>query len=283
MAKRKPHEWLLGTQVYPLMQWYAERQTDLMSNLSEWTTWVAEAGLAAVEGFVADEGQLATMWEAVSRAGLKMPSVYQNVRLHEEDWKERADAAVRLAEAAKAVAGARVATINPEPIRWGGGEDKDDAMLRRQAGALRYLYDELSGRGLILAYHTHDAEMRQGARELHHMLVATMDKPMKWCLDTHWVYRGCGNSNVALDDLIRLYGRRTAALHLRQSSGGVWTEVFGEGDVESRSWVKLLREMRFSGPIYLEQAVEAGTPRDMAMPERLKASAAALRSILGEI
>ena len=59
---------------------------------------------------------------------------------------------------------------------------------------------------------------------------STMAKPgrdvgMKLCLDTHWIYRGAGNSNVALFDILKLYGDRVVSLHLRQSVGGVWSET----------------------------------------------------------
>jgi inosose dehydratase len=280
MPKELPHTFLLGTQVYPLMQWYSARGSTLEQNLPEAFGWIAAAGLTAVEAFAESAESIDRVRDAAAAAGLKVPSLYLNVRLHEDDWRGKAESAVALAIAAKQKLDARILTVNPEPIRWGSPDDKDDAMLRRQAGALRWMHDTLRTAGITLAYHTHDPEMRQGAREFHHMMVATMDKPMGWCLDTHWIYRGCGNSNVALEDAVRLYGRRIKALHLRQSAGGIWTETFCEGDVDHWSWVKQLRDMRFTGPVYLEQAVETGTPQTLSMPERLKASADALKKLL---
>lgn len=282
MAKEKTIPMLLGTQVYPLMQWYSAKGTTLDANLGEAMGWIAAAGLTAVEGFGESEEQIVRFGEAAAAASVTVPSIYLNVRLHEEDWRAKGEAAVALAVAARKAMGAKIATINPEPIRWGGPEDKDDAMLRKQAGAMRWLHDTLRIKGIALAYHTHDPEMRQGAREFHHMMVATMDKPMGWCLDTHWIYRGCGNSNVAVEDAVKLYGDRILTLHLRQSKAGVWTETFGEGDVDHWAWVKQLRVMNFKGPIYLEQAVEAGTEQTLGMAERLKASADGLRKILGQ-
>src|SRR5262249_58729600 len=91
---------------------------------------------------------------------------------------------------------------------------------------------ELTKRGMTLAYHNHDAELRHAAREFHHMMLGTDAKKVSLCLDSHWVYRGSGNSQVALFDVVKLYGKRIVELHLRQSAKGAWTEAFGEGDVD---------------------------------------------------
>lgn len=282
MAKATKAAVLIGLGVYPLRQHYEAAGSTLDANLDEAFGWVAGAGLMCVETFAESPGQIKSHGEAMRKAGLTGPSVYVNSRLHEDDWKVKADAVVELAKVAKAeLPGCVAVTTNPEPIRWGSSEDKSDEQLRTQAGALRYLHDTLARLGIGLYYHTHDPEMRQGAREFHHCMLSTADKPMRWCLDTHWIYRGCGNSNVAVEDAVKLYGRRIAAMHLRQSKGGVWTETFGDGDVDARSWLSIAKLGGFTGPIYLEQAVEAGTPTTLPMPERLKASAAELKRLLG--
>lgn len=282
MAKNTHAFPLLGTQVYPLMQHYESLGSTLAENLDEALGWIAAAGLNCVEGIAGSEAELKAFAAAAGKHALATPSVYLNARLHEaETWRAKADDVVTLGKAAKSLLSISILTLNPEPVKWGSPEDKDDAQLRIQAGALRYLHDVLANHGITLACHAHDPEMRASAREFHHNLLATADKPMKWCLDTHWIYRGCGNSNVALEDIIKLYGTRTACVHLRQSIGGVWSEVFGAGDVESRSWLTLLRALRFTGPIYLEQARESGTVLTESLPERLTKSAANLRELLG--
>lgn len=63
---------------------------------------------------------------------------------------------------------------------------------------------------------------------------------MSLCLDVHWAYRGSGNSQVALFAIIKLYGHRIAELHIRQSRGGIWSETFGEGDID---YTRLTREL----------------------------------------
>jgi inosose dehydratase len=118
------------------------------------------------------------------------------------------------AERAKA-AGAQIVVTNPNPIRWGGSEDKSDAQLRTQAAALDRLGQQLAQRGMTLAYHNHDAELRNAAREFHHMLVGTGPRFVTLCLDAHWIYRGAGNSSVALFDVVKRYGPRVRELHLQ--------------------------------------------------------------------
>jgi inosose dehydratase len=281
MAKNS-RAWLLGTGVYPLKVHYASIGANFDERVAEAAGWIAAAGLAAVETFADSPEQMRAHADAFRSAGLLMPSAYVNARLHEADWRDRADTTLKLAEHAREILGAGILTLNPEPIQWGQPLDKTDAELRVQTGALRYLCDELKSRGITLAYHTHDPEMRQGAREFHHMMLSTADKPMRWCLDTHWIYRGCGNSDLAVEDAVKLYGQRITAMHLRQSVGGVWSEVFGPGDLAHHHWLSAIKShpRAESVPIYLEQAAETGTPVTLDFPERLRRSADYLKSLL---
>jgi inosose dehydratase len=96
------------------------------------------------------------------------------------------------------------------------------------------------------------------------MLTATNPENVKLCLDAHWVFRGCGDSQVALFDSLEHYGSRIVELHLRQSSGGVWTEVFtGKGDIDYERLVGWLRKHGIKPHLVLEQAVENGSPHTM--------------------
>ena len=116
--------------------------------------------------------------------------------------------------------------------------------------------------GLTLAYHNHDAELRQAARELHHSLLATDPKNVSFCFDFHWVYRGSGNSHVALMDVLKLYGNRVAELHLRQSKAGVWTETLCEGDIDYRTISAQLRKINVKPHLVLEQGGREGFTED---------------------
>ncbi|MCW8983980.1 MAG: LSm family protein, partial [Thermoanaerobaculales bacterium] len=65
-----------------------------------------------------------------------------------------------------------------------------------------------------------------------HMMLGTDPANVTLCLDAHWIYRGAGNSAVALFDVVKLYGRRVTELHLRQSKANIWTEALSEGDID---------------------------------------------------
>jgi inosose dehydratase len=117
---------------------------------------------------------------------------------------------------------------------------------------------------MILAYHNHDIELRNAAREFHHMMVGTDPKYVTLCLDAHWVYRGAGNSAVALFDILKLYGKRVTELHLRQSKENIWTETLSDGDIDYRRVALYLQQFDVKPHIVVEQAVENGTPKTMS-------------------
>jgi inosose dehydratase len=94
------------------------------------------------------------------------------------------------------------------------------------------------------------------------MLTATDPAHVSFCLDVHWVFRGCGDSQVALFDVLEHYGDRVVELHLRQSKDGVWTEVFSaEGDIAYGRVADWLRRRKVHPQLTLEQAVEAKSPK----------------------
>jgi inosose dehydratase len=189
--------------------------------------------------------------------------MYVNSVLHDpEEAQDNINAIVRLAKTAK-VLGVQIIVTNPSPIRWGGDEDKTDDQLKVQADALDQLGSQLREIDLTLAYHNHDAEMRHSAREFHHMMLGTDPENVKLCLDAHWIYRGSGNSQVALFDIVKLYQDRIAELHLRQSKEGIWTEAFGPGDIDYERLADLLKAKGQQPHLVLEQAVEKGTPHTM--------------------
>jgi inosose dehydratase len=97
------------------------------------------------------------------------------------------------------------------------------------------------------------------------MLTATNPANVKLCLDSHWVFRGCGNSEVALFDAVQHYHDRIVELHLRQSKGGIWTEAFTmEGDIDYSRLFKMLSNWHIEPLLVLEQAVENGSPNTMS-------------------
>lgn len=197
-------------------------------------------------------------------------SMYVNSTLHEKDKiEESINSAVAIAKAARKL-GVKIVVTNPSPIKWGDPEDKTDAQLVLQAKALDKLGSELRKMGLKLAYHTHDMEMRKSAREFHHMMLNTASENVHLCLDSHWVYRGAGNSQEALFDIIKLYGSRITELHLRQSTDHIWSEVFGDGDIDYDRMVGMIADKNLKPHLVLEQAVEEGTSQTMSALDALR-------------
>jgi inosose dehydratase len=193
-----------------------------------------------------------------------MRSLYVNSTLHDDAQAAQSIESVLAISRRAAEIGCKIVVTNPSPIKWGGAENKTDAQLITQAGALDRLGAGLRKLGLTLAYHNHDVELRHGAREFHHMLTATDPENVKFCLDAHWVFRGCGDSQVALFDALEHYGSRIIELHLRQSAGGVWTEAFtAKGDIDYERLASWLRQHSLRPHLGLEQAVEKGSPHTM--------------------
>lgn len=235
--------------------WHSDRDAALAEYI--------QSGLKGFEPSFLSVQQVEELKPLLDKYGLEMRSLYVNSRLHDPADADRSiEEALAIAETAKQ-AGTRIIVTNPSPLVWGGQEDKDDAQLEVQAANLDRLGAALRQMGMILAYHNHDMELRQAAREFHHMMLATDPANVSLCLDAHWVYRGSGNSQVALFDVVRLYGNRITEVHLRQSQNGIWSEVFGPGDID---YPRLATELKRAGVkplLVLEQSIEEGSPNTM--------------------
>ena len=264
-AAQAPH---IASNVYPWITWARRRNRDWNDHGPDGVAAVVKTGVQGFEPIGDSPDQIRKLTALLKENGLEMRSLYVNSKLHEaEDAKASIDLVLSIAEEA-AKAGAKIVVTNPSPIRWGGPENKSDPQLRAQARALDSLGAELRTRGMMLAYHNHDAELRVGAREFHHMLTATDPANVKLCLDAHWVYRGCGNSQIALFDAVEHYHDRIVELHLRQSEGGVWTEVFKmDGDIDYHRMFDQLEGWNIRPHLVLEQAIEEDTPDTMTAVE----------------
>jgi inosose dehydratase len=241
---------------------------------------IALSGITGYEPAVADVRELDGLGARLQAHGLRMSSLYVNSTLHDEAASAASiEKALAIARAAVPL-GVKIVVTNPSPIRWGGPENKTDAQLQAQAVALDRLGRELQALGLTLAYHNHDIELRLGAREFHHMLTATDPAHVKFCLDVHWVYRGCGDSQVALFDVLEHYGSRVIELHLRQSNAGVWVEEFSAaGDIDYARLADWLRRHKVRPQLTLEQAVEAKTPKTLDAVTAHRRGAAVVRGL----
>lgn len=245
---------------YPWLTFYERVRKEWMSDPDACMREFATTGLHGYEPGATSVQEIQALAPLLKKYAIEMRSVYVGTTLHEPDTGQQSiDTTLKIALAAKAL-GTEIIVSNPSPIRWGSPEDKDDAALDIQRANLEKLGALLKTKGMTLAYHNHDIELRQGAREFHHMLSATDPKLVSFCLDVHWVYRGTGNSQVALFDIVRMYGNRIVELHIRQSVNHVWSEVFGEGDIDYTRLVSELVRLKVKPHLVLEQCVEDRSP-----------------------
>lgn len=264
---------------YSWSVFYQREGKDFNAALDAGLADVKASGLDGFEPGVGGLEQIDAIVPLLKKHGLEMRSLYVNSTLHEADQVDKSiEQVVAAARKAREV-GTRIIVTNPSPIRWGGPENKTDEQLRTQAAALDKLGGRLRRMGLTLAYHNHDIELRNAAREFHHMMVGTSPENVTLCLDAHWIYRGAGNSQVAVFDVLKLYGPRVTELHLRQSQNGVWTEVFGPGDIDYPRLADHLLKIGIKPLLVLEQATEAGSPNTTKPVEAFRKSTEYTRQV----
>jgi inosose dehydratase len=258
-AGRKPAQQISSTS-YPWLTFYRREGKEWLADPDASIRDFASSGLKAIEPAVSSLEELQALVPILKKYDIAMKSVYVGTTLHDPATSEQnINQAAQIAVAAKEW-GVKIIVTNPSPISWGNPEDKDDAALTVQAASLEKLGAILAGHKLALAYHSHDMEMRQGAREFHHMLSSTDPRFVSFCLDVHWVYRGTGNSQVGLFDIVRMYGKRISELHIRQSRDHIWSEVFGPGDIDYPTLVTELVRLKVQPNLVLEQCLEDKSP-----------------------
>jgi inosose dehydratase len=253
----------LSTNAYSWHVFYQREGRDFNASLDQGLADVAASTIDGFEPGVGGAEEIQKLIPLLHKKDLEMRSIYVNSSLHETAEAEKSIAQILAVARSVKPAGTRIIVTNPNPIRWGGPENKSDEQLRTQAAAMNRLGKELSALKMSLAYHNHDIELRQAAREFHHMMAGTDPRYVHLCLDAHWVYRGSGNSSVALFDVVELYGARVQELHLRQSRNGVWSETLGPGDVDYEALAGALARKKAKPHLVLEIAVEQGTPKTL--------------------
>jgi inosose dehydratase len=259
----KPFNFPISCNAYNWTTFYRRKDKkwgeDLDKNLAE----LAQTGIKAYEPGLESAEDVKRLAPFLRKYSISMPSVYVNSVLHKADEAEKSIATVLSIADEVVKLGTKIVVTNPSPIKWGGPEIKSDAELMVQAKSMEKLGMELRKRGLTLAYHTHDVELRAGAREFHHVLQNTTPQNVSFCFDTHWVYRGSSDSQVAVFDVLKMYGNRIVELHLRQSVNGVWSETFGAGDIDYQRFANELKAMKLRPHIVIEQCIEEKTPNTM--------------------
>ncbi len=242
---------------------------------------LAASGINGLEPGLGSADQVGPLAAQLKKHGLELRSIYTGSALDDRaKVRKEVERIVALAKRAKE-AGTRIIVTNPSPLP--NRQGKSDEQLKVQAAALDKLGHELAAIGVTLAYHNHDVEMQHAAREFHHMMLGTDSRALSLCLDVHWVYRGAGNSQVALFDVVKLYGSRIAELHLRQSTGNVWSETFGDGDIDYRELVKRLVEAGVRPLVELEQGPEGATPQTMGTAAVHQRSVRYVREVFGRL
>ncbi len=273
----------LATNSYPWLTFFARDGRDFNASLDAGLEEVSRSGVDGFEPILTTPEDVARIAPLLKKHHLEMRSFYVNSVLHEADQRDRSIAEiVAVARLARDV-GARIVVTNPSPIQWGGPENKNDRQLRTQADSLNRLGEKLKDISLVLAYHNHDMELRCAAREFHHMMLATDPALVTLCLDSHWIYRGSGNSSVALFDVLELYAKRISELHIRQSVNQIWTEALCDGDIDYRKLVAQIKAIGISPHLVLEQAVEEGTPHTMDAVAAHRASCAYARQVFAPL
>jgi len=282
-ASKRKAEVQISSTSYPWFTFYRREGKEWMADADACIRDVAGAGLKAFEPAVNSLGELQALGPALKKYGIGMGSVYIGTTLHDPATAEQnINQTVQLGVAAKEW-GAKIIVSNPSPVRWGDPVDKDDAALTVQAASLEKLGVMLASHDLKLAYHNHDMEMRQGAREFHHMLSSTSPRFVSFCLDVHWIYRGMGNSQVALFDIVRMYANRIAELHIRQSNNQVWSEVFGPGDIDYGKLAAELARLKIRPNLALEQCLEEKSPNTVSAADAHKAGLTYAREVFAPL
>ena len=272
----------LACNQYPWTVFYQRENRNFNNELDKGLGELVASGMDGYEPLANNPQELDRIGPLLKKHGLEMRSLYVNSVLHEKDKADESiEAVLAIAEKAKGI-GTKIIVTNPSPIQWGGPQNKNDAQLKVQAASLEKLGRRLKAMALTLSYHNHDIELRNAAREFHHMMLGTDPESVTLCLDAHWVYRGAGNSAVALFDVLKLYGQRITELHIRQSKDNIWTETFTDGDIDYPALAKYMLNIGIKPHIVLEQAVEAGSPKTMTTLDAFKKSAQYARRVFAE-
>lgn len=271
---------IIGTGSYRWAQYYQMQGTSLDDHLEEAIAAAARAGMKVWEPMgLPTEEYAQRLQKALKANGMSLASIYVNSRLHDEEWPASVNEVMEQALRAKAL-GATIICTNPEPLNWQEPCDKTEDQLSIQLGAMFTLCQRLQTEGMQLAYHVHSSELRKKGREFLYMMENIPDILMGFCLDTHWLYRGYGNSQKAVNDAITKYGARTLSLHLRQSQKGIWTETLCDGDIDYAPLAKWLKTSGFDGPLYIELGYENGVLQTLSMEEAHRQSLAWIQTKL---
>jgi inosose dehydratase len=261
--KAKGFKFPISCNAYNWTTFYKRQKKTWGENLDACIAEFAKTGIKAYEPGLNTAKEAADLIFVLKKYNIAMPSIYVNSVMHKAEEVEKSiQNVLAIADEAKTY-GTKIVVTNPSPIKWNSEELKSDEQLQIQAAAMERLGAALKQKGMILAYHTHAPEFLAGAREFHHVMLNTSPQHVSFCFDVHWVFRGSSNSKVAVFDVLKLYAKRIVELHVRQSVDGVWSETFGDGDIDYPRLVRELKAMKVYPHIVIEQCIEDKTPNTM--------------------
>ncbi|WP_337328794.1 sugar phosphate isomerase/epimerase family protein [Chryseolinea sp. T2] len=242
-----------------------------------------KSGIPALEPSLSSVAEASSTIEVLKEHGIKMPSVYVNSVLHKkEEAKNSIDTILAIAKEVEKY-NTRIIVTNPSPIDWSGTSLKSDEELNEEAKNMELLGKSLRSLGLKLAYHTHDTELMAGAREFHHVLQNTSRENVNFCFDVHWVFRGSKNSQIAVFDVVKMYGDRTIELHIRQSVNGIWTEKLDKGDIDYDAFAAELARRKIYPHLVIEQCLESKSSNTMTAVDAHKADLAFVQRVFSPV
>ncbi len=276
------HDWPISCNTYNWYSFYSRDGKEWGKDIDSDIKHFSQSGILAIEPNIESVSMGTVFIAALKKYNILMPSIYVNTVLHKpNEVQASVQKVLDIAELVKPY-GTKIIVTNPSPIAWGSTKNKSDAELTAQAIALNELGAKLRARGITLAYHTHDMEMKAGAREFHHMLQNTAPRNVSFCYDVHWIYRGSENSSVAVFFVLKMYGHRIADLHIRQSDQGIWKETFSaKGDIDYSRFAAYLKKMGIKPHLVIEQCVEATSPNTMGVMEAHKVDLINVKKLFG--
>lgn len=275
-ADDKPGTPVVAAQLYVWTQHYGKQKQRMEDQLDEVLAATKRAGYDAVQGwlsFFSTSESADKVAAQLKKHGLTMPAAYAGGVMH---TREAGQAAIKqIVHQAKigSAHGLKIVVHNPQPLP----REKTVEELAILTENLNSLGEELGKLGVKLAIHSHDPEMRNGAREWYHMLRHTDPHKVGFCLDLHWVLRGKQDPYRLLEDA----GKRVIDLHLRNSTDGVWSEDFGDGDIDHARVRKILAKSGYQGHYTVELAYEGKTKITRSLEENLRRSREYVRRALG--
>lgn len=267
-APARSHGSRMSMESYIFQQYVGTKKEKLGDDLDQLFAMAHDAGFHNIElnnGFFAGDMRDRVVG-IVQSHGLMMPSVYVGGAMHDEAL---ADATITESLAIARLckpAGCHAVVGDPSPKQ--GQAEKTDAELATQAAMCNKLGKTLAAEGFEYWIHNHDAEMVNNAREWWSNLKQTDPKYVWMCIDLDWVHQG-GQDPLTL---LRAAGKRTACLHLRNSTNKLWLESLSDGDIDYRAIAAYLKAAHLEPLLMVELAYRPTTTVTRPLEEDLRLS-----------